>query len=68
VIAGGVAEALAPFLHTKAFRERLCNKGAMSSYLKGVPVLRTRNAFAALEGAAFFAPKSNKRPHDRNGL
>jgi glucokinase len=68
VIAGGVAEALAPFLRTNAFQERLCNKGAMSSYLKGVPVLRARNAFAALEGAAFFAPKSNKRPHDRNGL
>ncbi|GIU67756.1 glucokinase [Candidatus Phycosocius spiralis] len=67
VIAGGVTEALAPFLRTNAFKDRFFNKGAMSSYLKGVPVFRARNPFAALEGAAFFAPKSINKTNDRNG-
>ncbi len=57
VIAGGVAEALAPFLRTKAFRDRLTSRGAISSYFDNVPVRRARDSFAALEGAAFFAPK-----------
>jgi glucokinase len=57
VIAGGVAEALAPFLCTQAFRDRLTSRGAISSYFDNVPVRRARDSFAALEGAAFFAPK-----------
>ncbi|NJR20175.1 MAG: hypothetical protein HC777_00850 [Hyphomonadaceae bacterium] len=57
VIAGGVSEALAPFLRTPAFKARLLHKGASSGYLDQVPVRRARDSFAALEGAAFFAPK-----------
>lgn len=57
VIAGGVAEALAPFMRTAAFRERLTVRGPISAYFDGIPVRRARDSFAALEGAAFFAPK-----------
>lgn len=57
VIAGGVSEALAPFLRTDAFKTRLTQRGQISSYFDNVPVRRARDAFAALEGAAFFAPK-----------
>jgi glucokinase len=57
VIAGGVAEALAPFMRTAAFRERLTARGPISAYFDGIPVRRARDSFAALEGAAFFAPK-----------
>jgi glucokinase len=58
VIAGGVAEALAPFMRTQAFKDRLLMRGPISTYLNNVSVRRARDAFAALEGAAFFAPKS----------
>ena len=58
VIAGGVAEALAPFLRTQAFRDRLLQRGPISPFLNAVPVRRARDSFAALEGAAFFAPAS----------
>jgi glucokinase len=57
VIAGGVSEALAPFMRTSEFVARLLKRGPISGYLDGIPVRRARNAFAALEGAAFFAPK-----------
>jgi glucokinase len=57
VIAGGVAEALAPFMRTPSFKARLTKRGAISGYFDGIPVRRARDAFAALEGAAFFAPK-----------
>lgn len=57
VIAGGVAEALAPFMRTQAFRERLTSRGAAKGYFDNIPVRRARDSFAALEGAAFFAPK-----------
>jgi glucokinase len=57
VIAGGVAEALAPFMRTQAFKERLTARGPISGYFNGIPVRRARDSFAALEGAAFFAPK-----------
>ncbi|MCZ8207665.1 MAG: glucokinase [Hyphomonadaceae bacterium] len=57
VIAGGVSEALAPFMRTSEFVARLLERGPISGYLNGIPVRRARNAFAALEGAAFFAPK-----------
>jgi len=57
VIAGGVAEALAPFLRTEAFRARFTAHGPMSAYFENLPLRRARNPFAALEGAAFFAPK-----------
>jgi glucokinase len=57
VIAGGVAEALSPFMRTPAFRERLTARGPISAYFDGIPVRRARDSFAALEGAAFFAPK-----------
>lgn len=56
VIAGGVAEALAPFLRAPAFGERLRQRGPSGDYLSGVPIRRARDAFAALAGAAFFAP------------
>jgi glucokinase len=55
IIAGGVAEALAQFLRAPAVYARFLERGAASSYLAGVPLKRARNAFAALEGAAFFA-------------
>ncbi len=58
VIAGGVAEALAPLLRTQQFRERLVSRGPISHYFDDIPVRRARDSFAALEGAAFFAPKS----------
>jgi glucokinase len=58
VIAGGVAEALSPFLRTPAFRARLTSRGQISRYFENIPVKRARDAFAALEGAAFFAPKT----------
>jgi glucokinase len=58
VIAGGVAEALAPFMRTPDFRARLATRGPISRYFEGIPVRRARDAFAALEGAAFFAPKT----------
>jgi glucokinase len=57
VIAGGVSEALAPFMRTAEFVARLLGRGPISNYMDGIPVRRARNAFAALEGAAFFAPK-----------
>jgi glucokinase len=57
VIAGGVAEALAPFLRTEAFRTRFLTHGPMSSYFDNLPLRRARNPFAALQGAAFFAPE-----------
>jgi glucokinase len=57
VIAGGVSEALAPFLRTEAFANRLTHRGPISHYFNNIPVRRARDAFAALEGAAFFAPK-----------
>ena len=57
VIAGGVSEALAPFMRTSEFVARLLKRGPITGYLDGIPVRRARNAFAALEGAAFFAPK-----------
>ncbi|WP_395781939.1 glucokinase, partial [Aquidulcibacter sp.] len=57
VIAGGVSEALAPFMRTSEFVARLLERGPISGYMDGIPVRRARNAFAALEGAAFFAPK-----------
>lgn len=57
VIAGGVAEALAPFMRTAAFRSRLTARGPISGYFDDIPVRRARDSFAALEGAAFFAPK-----------
>jgi glucokinase len=57
VIAGGVSEALAPFMRTSEFVARLLERGPISAYLNNIPVRRARNAFAALEGAAFFAPK-----------
>lgn len=57
VIAGGVAEALAPFMRTQAFKTRLISRGPISAYFDGIPVRRARDSFAALEGAAFFAPK-----------
>ena len=57
VIAGGVAEALAPFMRTPAFKNRLLSRGPISAYFDNIPVRRARDAFAALEGAAFFAPK-----------
>jgi glucokinase len=56
VIAGGVSESLAPFLRRPAFKERLIARGNMTGYFDGVPVRRARDAFAALEGAVFFAP------------
>lgn len=55
VIAGGVAEALAPFLETGAFRARLLQRGPISPYLAGVPFRRARDGFAALLGAALMA-------------
>jgi glucokinase len=58
VIAGGVAEALSPFLRTQAFKTRLTSRGQISSYFDNIPVKRARDAFAALEGAAFFAPQT----------
>jgi glucokinase len=58
VIAGGVAEALAPFMRTQAFKDRLTARGQISGYFNAIPVRRARDAFAALEGAAFFAPKT----------
>jgi glucokinase len=58
VIAGGVAEALAPFIRTAAFKERLTSRGPISTYFDNIPVRRARDSFAALEGAAFFAPKT----------
>jgi glucokinase len=58
VIAGGVSEALAPFLRTDAFQNRLTARGPISGYFSGIPVRRARDSFAALEGAAFFAPKT----------
>jgi glucokinase len=57
VIAGGVSEALAPFMRTTEFVARLLERGPISRYMDGIPVRRARNAFAALEGAAFFSPK-----------
>lgn len=57
VIAGGVAEALSPFLRTPEFAQRLTERGPISAYFDNVPVRRARDAFAALEGAAFFAPR-----------
>lgn len=57
VIAGGVAEALAPFLRTPSFKARLLGRGTSSGYFHNVPVRRARDSFAALEGAVFFAPK-----------
>jgi glucokinase len=57
VIAGGVAEALAPFMRSAAFKERLTKRGSISGYFHAIPVRRARDSFAALEGAAFFAPK-----------
>ena len=59
VIAGGVSEALAPFMRTPTFASRLLERGQISGYLRGIPVRRARNGFAALEGAAFFGPKSD---------
>jgi glucokinase len=56
VIAGGVAEALAPFMRTAAFKTRLTSRGPISAYFDNIPVRRARDSFAALEGAAFFAP------------
>ena len=57
IIAGGVSEALAPFLRTPAFRARLIKRGPRSDYFDGVPVRRARDSFAALKGAALFAPQ-----------
>jgi glucokinase len=56
VIAGGVSEALAPFLRHPRFIERLVSKGPMSPYFHQVPIRRARDGFAALTGAALFAP------------
>jgi glucokinase len=56
VIAGGVSEALAPFLRHPRFIARLTAKGPMAPYLGPVPVRRARDSFAALTGAALFAP------------
>jgi glucokinase len=56
VIAGGVSEALAPFLRHPRFVERLTAKGPMSPYFDSIPVRRARDGFAALTGAALFAP------------
>ena len=58
VIAGGVSEALAPFMRTPAFKARLISRGQISAYFDGIPVRRARDSFAALEGAAFFAPQN----------
>lgn len=59
VIAGGVAEALAPFLRTPAFARRFASRGRMSHYFENVPLQRARDPFAALKGAAFFAPQGD---------
>lgn len=59
VLAGGVAEALAPFLRTAEFQERFASRGVMSHYFDRLPLRRARDAFAALKGAAFFAPREN---------
>lgn len=56
VIAGGVAEALAPLIRAPAFAARLTAKGPMSHYFDGVPVQRARDGLAALTGAALMAP------------
>jgi glucokinase len=56
VIAGGVSEALAPFLRQPRFIERLVSKGPMTPYFASVPVRRARDGFAALTGAGLFAP------------
>jgi glucokinase len=58
VIAGGVSEALAPFLRSPDFAKRLISRGPRSDYFENVPVRRARDAFAALKGAALFAPLS----------
>jgi glucokinase len=57
VIAGGVAEALAPFMRTAAFKNRLTSRGPISAFFDDIPVRRARDSFAALEGAAFFEPR-----------
>jgi glucokinase len=57
VIAGGVAEALAPFLRTPAFLARFKEHGPISHQFETLPLSRVRDPFAALKGAAFFAPR-----------
>jgi glucokinase len=44
-------------MRTTEFVARLLERGPISRYMDGIPVRRARNAFAALEGAAFFSPK-----------
>lgn len=52
IVAGGIAQKIAPLLLASAFREHFDNKGRLSQYVKSIPTKLLTDADAALRGAA----------------
>ncbi len=52
ILAGGVADALAPLLRSEAFARRFRTHPAMQAYLADIPVRRMLDPVASLKGAA----------------